>query len=81
MLMDHQHPQHSYVDLYTPQHYSSLLEHQISLTSILYLHKCKSLAAALEAERPSVNPCSKQKQQTKYMVFVVGLHRCFNISI
>lgn len=29
--------------------------------SFLYLHKCKSLAAALEAERPSVTPCSKTK--------------------
>lgn len=48
--------------------HSSLLKHRVSsnksknsLMTCLYLHKCKSLAAALEAEHPSVNPCPKQK--------------------
>lgn len=37
--------------------------------SFLYLRKCKSLAAALEAEHPSVNPCSKQKTHNMHTSF------------
>lgn len=41
--------------------------------SFPYLHKCKSLAAALEVERPSVNPCSKQKNiQHAYQGFFLN---------